>query len=142
VAARPQLSRDPLGGVIVRYAMVLGALVVASATLGACVRHKAITNDDVRAFAKPGTSRFDLERELRAAGASYLCKPKEQLDAEPRAPELEWQSPRSIAMCVGYIHDVRTLYYMLASEHIAFEVEVGPEDTVTAARVYNAYTGP
>jgi hypothetical protein len=110
--------------------------------MGACVRHKPITNVDVRAFAKPGTSRSDLERELRAAEASYLCKPKEQLDAEPRSPKLEWQSPKSVAMCVGNIHDVRTLYYMLASEHIAFEIELGPEDIVTASRVYNAYTGP
>lgn len=121
---------------------VILVLAVAAAQITACVRNKPITNDDVRALAVPGTHRADVERDLRAAGAAFLCKPKTQLDAEPRSPQLEWQSPASVEMCIGNIHDVRTLYYMLSSEHIAFEIEIGPTGEVTAARIYNAYTGP
>ncbi len=124
------------------HAQVCCVVLIALVALGGCVRHKPITNEDVRGFAKPGTSRTDLERDLRDAEAEYLCRSKEELDTEIRSPELEWQSPESATMCLGLIRDVRSVYYMLSFEHIAFEIELNPQGMVTASRVYNDYTGP
>jgi hypothetical protein len=141
------MERNPLTlllGVVILSMTKFATLVVSIGLVfsSGCVRHKPITNDDLRSFASVGTPRVDVERALQTNGAQFLYRTKSEIESEMRVPEIVWESPDSVGIYLGHIKDVRTLYYMLASEHISFEIEVGPAGLVTASRVFNSYTAP
>ncbi len=61
---------------------------------------------------------------------------------EMRVPPFPWKHPNAVGFYVGTIRNVRTRWWMLASEHITIRAEIDPDGRVSQVVIKREYTAP
>lgn len=106
----------------------------------ACEPEVKVRMSEIEAAIHEGIGRYSVEQFFQEHGINYAFVPREQADNE--VPKFEWRNPEAIGIYAGVVRDVRTRWWMLASEHISIEVEIDPNDKVSQVVLKRAYTAP
>ena len=120
---------------------MLCLLALGIALLGSeCESEDKVKMSEIEAAIHEGIGRRSVEQFFQEHGIDYAFVTREQANND--VPKFEWRNPEAIGIYAGVVRDVRTRWWMLASEHIAIEVEIDSNDKVSQVVVKRAYTAP
>ncbi len=120
---------------------MLCLMALSIALLGSsCESEDKVKMSEIEETIHEGIDRRSVEQFFQDHDIDYTFVPRAQADNE--VPKFDWKNPEALGIYAGVVRDVRARWWMLASEHISIEVEIGPDDTVSQVVLQRAYTAP
>ena len=120
---------------------MLSLVALSGALLGsACDSEDEVKIKEIESSLAAGMGRQEVESFFDDHDIEYGFVSREQ--AEMRSPPFPWKDPDAVGFYAGTIRNVRTRWWMLASEHITVRVEIDPNDRVSQVIVKREYTAP
>jgi len=107
---------------------------------GICAAEDRVKLSEIQSSIVEGIDRQVVETFFQDHRIEYGFVPRASNDV--RVPPFPWKHPDAVGFYVGTIRNVKTRWWMLASEHITIRVEIDPSDRVSQVIVRREYTGP
>ncbi len=120
----------------------LAPAILSTIALVSCVQHIPIDGEEIESRIVPGSSRSDSEAYLESLTPVVWYDSRAEIEELDQIPDYEWRSTEAVGVLGARIRDVRTRYYMLASEHIEVRVEIDENDKVMSCHTFSSFTGP